>query len=78
MTAWSELDEDEEAKPDSEKEDAPAAKEDKEKSSMSVSERKAALVSLVESIVPSQMRHHAEAEACDLLMEVEKLDLLDQ
>ena len=29
-------------------------------------------------IVPSQMSHHAEAEACDLLMEVEQLDQLIQ
>merc|ERR1719495_1450969 len=29
-------------------------------------------------IVPSQMKHHAEAEACDLLMEVEQLDDLQQ
>ncbi len=33
---------------------------------------------LVTQIVPSQMRHHAEAEACDLLMEVERLDILTQ
>ena len=38
---------------------------------------KEALLQLVEAIVPSQMKHHAEAEACDLLMEVERLDLLD-
>ena len=25
-----------------------------------------------------QMKHHAESEACDLLMEVEKLELLEQ
>ena len=29
-------------------------------------------------IVPSQMSHHAEAEACDLVMEVEQLDQLIQ
>ena len=34
------------------------------------------LVALVREIVPSQMKHHAEAEACDLLMEVERLDLI--
>ena len=36
------------------------------------------MVNLAKNIVPSQMRHHAEAEACDLLMEVEQLDLLHQ
>jgi len=36
------------------------------------------MVNLAKNIVPSQMRHHAEAEACDLLMEVEQLDLLQQ
>ncbi len=35
------------------------------------------LMTLVKAIVPSQMKHHAEAEACDLLMEVEKLEMLD-
>lgn len=34
------------------------------------------LINLAKNIVPSQMKHHAEAEACDLLMEVEQLDLL--
>lgn len=38
--------------------------------------RKDQLLNLVMQIVPSQMKHHAEAEACDLLMEVEKLDVL--
>ena len=32
--------------------------------------KKKELIRLVEQIVPSQMKHHAEAEACDLLMEV--------
>jgi len=36
------------------------------------------LISLAKMIVPSQMNHHAEAEACDLLMEVEQLDTLQQ
>jgi 26S proteasome regulatory subunit N1 len=36
------------------------------------------LVTLAKLIVPSQMKHHAEAEACDLLMEVEQLDDLQQ
>ena len=39
---------------------------------------KANLVKVASLIVPSQMKHHAEAEACDLLMEVEQLDLLLQ
>lgn len=40
--------------------------------------KKKELIRLVEQIVPSQMKHHAEAEACDLLMEVDRLDLLEQ
>merc|ERR1712106_1135601 len=36
------------------------------------------LISLAKMIVPSQMNHHAEAEACDLLMEVEQLGTLEQ
>merc|ERR1719435_482891 len=39
---------------------------------------KAKLVELAKTIVPSQMKHSTEAEACDLLMEVEQLDLLHQ
>ena len=39
---------------------------------------KASLVELAKKIVPSQMKHNTEAEACDLLMEVEQLDLLHQ
>jgi len=35
------------------------------------------LIALAKEIVPSQMKHHAEAEACDLLMEIEQLHLLD-
>jgi 26S proteasome regulatory subunit N1 len=33
---------------------------------------------MVHDIVPYLMQHNAEAEACDLLMEIEKLDLLQQ
>lgn len=33
-------------------------------------DKKKELIRLVQQIVPSQMKHHAEAEACDLLMEV--------
>lgn len=36
------------------------------------------LVKLAEEIVPYNMKHNAEAEACDLLMEIEKLDLLEK
>ena len=36
------------------------------------------MINLARLIVPSQMKHHAEAEACDLLMEVEQLDILQQ
>ncbi|CAG5116596.1 unnamed protein product [Candidula unifasciata] len=34
------------------------------------------LVALAKDIVPYHMSHNAEAEACDLLMEIERLDLL--
>jgi len=36
------------------------------------------LKKLAESIVPYQMKHNAEAEACDLLMEIESLGILKQ
>merc|ERR1719499_2194998 len=36
------------------------------------------MVELAKMIVPSQMKHHAKAKACDLLMEVEQLDDLQQ
>jgi len=39
---------------------------------------KTQMVEMAKNIVPSQMKHHAEAEACDLLMEVEQLGLLQQ
>eukprot|EP00092_Neocalanus_flemingeri_P016482 GFUD01017835.1.p1 GENE.GFUD01017835.1~~GFUD01017835.1.p1 ORF type:complete len:916 (-),score=272.31 GFUD01017835.1:78-2825(-) len=39
---------------------------------------KAQMVEMAKNIIPSQMKHHAEAEACDLLMEVEQLGLLEQ
>lgn len=35
-------------------------------------------MTLAEQIVPYHMAHNAEAEACDLVMEIERLDLLDQ
>lgn len=39
---------------------------------------RARLTRLVEKIVPYNMQHNAEAEACDLLMEIERLDMLEQ
>lgn len=36
------------------------------------------LIDLVHEIVPYNMAHNAETEACDLLMEIEKLNLLEQ
>uniref|UniRef100_A0A0L8GBA9 26S proteasome non-ATPase regulatory subunit 2 n=1 Tax=Octopus bimaculoides TaxID=37653 RepID=A0A0L8GBA9_OCTBM len=36
------------------------------------------LISLAKDIVPYHMEHNAEAEACDLLMEIEQLDLLEE
>jgi 26S proteasome regulatory subunit N1 len=36
------------------------------------------LIRLVKEIVPYHMKHNAEAEAADLLMEIERLDLLDE
>nr|BAN21267.1 26S proteasome regulatory subunit rpn1 [Riptortus pedestris] len=44
-----------------------AASEDKEK-----------LLGLVESIIQFDMEHNAEIQACDLLMEIDRLDLLDK
>lgn len=41
-------------------------------------ELKEKLVFLARQIVPYNMAHNAEAEACDLLMEIERLDLLEQ
>ncbi|XP_015599500.1 26S proteasome non-ATPase regulatory subunit 2 [Cephus cinctus] len=36
------------------------------------------LIALVHEIIPYNMAHNAETEACDLLMEIERLDLLEQ
>lgn len=36
------------------------------------------LLEMVYQIVPYLMQHNAEAEACDVLMEIERLDLLQQ
>ncbi|XP_025834364.1 26S proteasome non-ATPase regulatory subunit 2 [Agrilus planipennis] len=36
------------------------------------------LIQLACQIVPYNMKHNAEAEACDLLMEIERLDLLEK
>ncbi|XP_054160152.1 26S proteasome non-ATPase regulatory subunit 2-like [Oppia nitens] len=41
-------------------------------------ERKAKLLELVQDIVPYNMLHNAESEAADLLMEIEKLELLQE
>ena len=40
--------------------------------------RRAQLVTLSAQLVAYLMEHNAEAEACDLLMEIERLDLLEQ
>ena len=36
------------------------------------------LVALAKEIIPYNMQHNAETEACDLLMEIEQLELLRQ
>lgn len=36
------------------------------------------LIDLIKQIIPYNMKHNAEAEACDLLMEIEHLNLLEQ
>lgn len=36
------------------------------------------LLPLIESIIGFDMRHNAEIQACDLLMEIDRLDLLDK
>ena len=36
------------------------------------------LIALVHQIVPYNMAHNAETEACDLLMEIDRLDFLEQ
>ena len=52
--------------------------EDGNEVEMTDNEAKENLLRMVREIVPSQMKHHAESEACDLLMEIERLDLLDE
>lgn len=42
------------------------------------SEEKEKLLSLVESIIQFDMEHNAEIQACDLLMEIDRLDMLDK
>lgn len=37
---------------------------------------KTQLLSLIKSIVAFDMKHNAEIQACDLLMEIDRLDLL--
>ena len=39
-------------------------------------EMKERLLIMAKEIVPYHMAHNAEAEGCDLLMEIERLDLL--
>jgi len=41
-------------------------------------QRKEILAGLVKEIVPYHVKHNAEAEAADLLMEIEKLELIDE
>ena len=41
-------------------------------------EARKGLVDLASEIIPYNMAHNAEADACDLLMEIERLDLLHQ
>lgn len=36
------------------------------------------LLTLVKEIVPYNMAHNAEHEACDLLMEIEQVDMLEK
>jgi len=43
-----------------------------------VAKRRDMLLEMVYQIVPYLMQHNAEAEACDVLMETERLDLLQQ
>lgn len=43
-----------------------------------VAQRRVSLLKMVNDIVPYLMQHNAESEACDLLMEIEKLDILEQ
>jgi len=43
-----------------------------------VATRRNQLLEMVYQIVPYLMEHNAEAEACDMLMEIERLDLLQQ
>lgn len=41
-------------------------------------EKKEKLMTLSKDIVPYHMKHNAEAEACDLLMEIECINLVEQ
>lgn len=43
-----------------------------------IAQRHEKLLEMVYQIVPYLMQHNAEAEACDVLMEIERLDLLQQ
>jgi 26S proteasome regulatory subunit N1 len=41
-------------------------------------DRRDELLTLVRDIVRHNMKHNAEVEACDLLLEIERLDLLKE
>ncbi|XP_046667519.1 26S proteasome non-ATPase regulatory subunit 2 [Homalodisca vitripennis] len=43
-----------------------------------VEEVKAKLLPLIESIIKFDMKHNAEIQACDLLMEIDRLDIIDR
>ena len=43
-----------------------------------IEKKKIPLLKLIMEIVPYLMSHNAEAEACDALMEIEKLELLEE
>lgn len=47
-------------------------------SPVDAAQRRDRLLEMVYQIVPYLMQHNAEAEACDVLMEIERLDLLQQ
>lgn len=36
------------------------------------------LLPLIENIIAFDMKHNAEIQACDLLMEIDRLDLIDK
>ena len=52
--------------------------DDEKAGSETAVERRESLMKMINDIIPYLMRHNAEAEACDFLMEVERLDILQQ